>query len=700
MGLTADQRRRRHQELAESVREHAFRYYVLDAPVIADAEYDQMLRELAALEEVDSALRTPDSPTQQVMGSFTTDFATVDHRERMLSLDDVFSDEELAAWDERTRRGADVPFRYLCELKVDGLALALVYRSGRLERAVTRGNGVTGEDVTLNARTVAGVPHRLARSEHAWPEVLEVRGEVYFPVAEFAQLNAALVDAGRAPFANPRNAAAGSLRQKDPRVTASRPLRMVVHGLGTHLGMAVDRQSEAYPVFAGWGLPVSTRYRVVDDLEAVRGFITEVAAHRHDVEHEIDGVVVKVDELGAQEQLGATSRAPRWAVAYKYPPEEVTTRLLDIRVNVGRTGRVTPYAVLTPVRIAGSTVELATLHNASDLRRRGVLIGDMVVVRKAGDVIPEIVGPIVGLRDGHERAFEMPTHCPECGTQLRPEKPGDVDLRCPDARSCPAQLRERLFHLARRSALDIDLLGYEAACALVASGAVADEGDLFDLDAEKLQTVPMFTRRDGSLAANAGKLLVGLAAAKDRPLWRVLVALSIRHVGPTVAQTLAARFGSLEAIMTAGTEELAATPGVGPEIAAALAHWWAVDWHRAIVQRWSAAGVRVADPAPEVPDIASAPTGPLAGLTIVLTGALGGFTRSQAAEEILARGGTVTGSVSRRTDLVVAGQAPGSTYAKATALGVPVIDELSLRTLLESGPEAVGLGHDRPSESR
>jgi DNA ligase (NAD+) len=671
----------RHADLVELVDKARFDYFLRDSPTVADAEYDSWMRELNQIEDAHPELRTPDSPTQTVGGTFSTDFASADHLERMMSLDNAFSPEELAAWAERVERdagGADV--HYLCELKVDGVAINLLYETGRLVRALTRGNGVTGEDVTLNVRTLRGVPTRLTGSDV--PAQVEVRGEVFFPVEEFAALNARLVEAGKAPFANPRNAAAGSLRQKDPRVTASRQLRLVVHGVGARQGFSPPLQSASYDAMRSWGLPVSDRYRVVDDLGAVQEFIDHYGEHRHDVEHEIDGVVVKVDEVPVQRRLGSTSRAPRWAIAFKYPPEEVTTKLLDIRVNVGRTGRVTPYGVMEPVSVSGSTVEMATLHNASEVRRKGVLIGDSVVLRKAGDVIPEIVGPVVDLRDGTERGFEMPTECPACGTSLRPEKEGDADIRCPNTRSCPAQLRERIFHLAGRGAFDIDVLGYEAAVALLEAGVVEDEGDVFDLDEDKLLRAPLFTRKDGGLTANAQKLLAAVAAAKQRPLWRVLVALSIRHVGPTAAQALARELRSVEAVFAADKDAVAKVDGVGPVIAEALGEWWAVDWHREIVAKWKASGVRLEEEGGD-----DGPR-PLEGLSIVVTGSLDDFSRDGATAAIQALGGRAAGSVSKKTDFVVVGESPGSKADKAEQLGVPVLDEAGFKLLLEHGPDA------------
>jgi DNA ligase (NAD+) len=681
--------RRRWQELADEVREHQFRYYVRDAPIVSDAEFDKLLRELEALEEEHPELRTPDSPTRLVGGAgFATDFTPAEHLERMLSLDNVFAPEELAAWAARIKGEigpqAAQDAHYLCELKIDGVALGLVYRDGRLIRAATRGDGRTGEDVTLNARTIDDVPEKLSESkEFPLPGVLEVRGEVFFRLADFEELNAGLVAEGKPPFANPRNSAAGSLRQKNPAVTARRKLRMICHGLGHAEGFSPKTLHGAYRALKAWGLPVSEHTARVQGIDAVTEHIAYWGEHRHDVEHEIDGVVVKVDEIALQRRLGSTSRAPRWAVAYKYPPEEAQTKLLDIRVNVGRTGRVTPFAYMEPIKVAGSTVGLATLHNASEVKRKGVLIGDTVVIRKAGDVIPEVLGPVVDLRDGSEREFQMPTTCPECGTLLAPEKETDVDIRCPNARSCPAQLRERVFHLAGRGALDIEGLGYEAAIALLKSQVIADEGDLFMIGSDDLLRTELFKTKDGSLSANGARLLVNLHETKTRPLWRVLVALSIRHVGPTAARALATEFGSLDAIIEASQEQLAAVEGVGPTIAAAVKEWFTVDWHRAIVDKWRAAGVRMEDER----DTSVERT--LEGLSIVVTGSLTGFSRDDAKEAIVARGGKAASSVSKKTAYVVAGDSPGSKYDKAVELGVPILDEDGFRRLLEKGPDGV-----------
>ena len=677
--------RRRWQELADEVREHQFRYYVRDAPIISDAEFDKLLRELQGLEDEHPELRTPDSPTQLVGGAgFATDFTQAEHLERMLSLDNVFAPEELAAWAARIKGEIGDKGHYLCELKIDGVALALVYRDGRLVRAATRGDGRTGEDVTLNARTIDDVPVRLTGSkEFPLPRVLEVRGEVFFRVADFEELNAGLVAEGKPPFANPRNSAAGSLRQKNPAVTARRKLRMICHGLGHAEGFSPKTLHDAYRALKSWGLPVSEHTARVQGIDAVTEHVAYWGEHRHDIEHEIDGVVVKVDEIALQRRLGSTSRAPRWAVAYKYPPEEATTKLLDIKVNVGRTGRVTPFAFMEPVKVAGSTVSQATLHNASEVKRKGVLIGDTVVIRKAGDVIPEVLGPVVDLRDGTEREFVMPTTCPECGTTLAPAKEGDADIRCPNTRSCPAQLRERVFHVAGRGAFDIEGLGYEAAVALLQAGVITDEGDLFGITEDELLRTDLFTIKGGGVSANGKRLLANLGKAKSQPLWRVLVALSIRHVGPTAARALATEYGSLDAIMAASEEELAAVEGVGPTIAAAVVEWFTVDWHRAIIDKWRAAGVRMAD------ERDSSVERTLEGLSIVVTGSLTGFSRDDAKEAIVARGGKAASSVSKKTAYVVAGDSPGSKFDKAVELGVPVLDEDGFRRLLDNGPEGI-----------
>ncbi|MFG2931731.1 NAD-dependent DNA ligase LigA [Streptomyces achromogenes] len=705
--------RETHARLAEQVEEHRFRYYVKDAPVVSDAEFDRLLKSLEELEERYPELRTPDSPTQKVAGSYETEFTAVEHRQRMLSLDNTFNDEELAAWADRIARElGDQTYHFLCELKVDGLAVNLTYEKGRLTRAATRGDGRTGEDITPNVRTIAEIPDRLGGAEV--PDLVEIRGEVYFPMEKFLELNERLVAAGDKPFANPRNAAAGSLRQKDPRVTATRPLHMVVHGIGALEGFTgMTRLSQAYDLLKTWGLPTSPHNRVVDGLNGVREFIAYYGENRHSVEHEIDGVVVKLDEIRLQGRLGSTARAPRWAIAYKYAPEEVNTKLVDIKVGVGRTGRVTPYAQVEPVTVAGSEVEFATLHNQEVVKAKGVLIGDTVVLRKAGDVIPEILGPVVDLRDGSEREFVMPEKCPECGTPLRPMKEGDVDLRCPNARTCPAQLRERVSYLAGRECLDIEHFGAVAAAALTrplepADPPLVDEGDLFDLTVEKLlpikahvldpdsglpkhdpktgeaKVVTVFANQKGEPKKNTLALLANIEAAKSRPLARFLNGLSIRHVGPVAAQALAREFRSIDRIEQATEEELAATDGVGPIIAAALKEWFAEDWHREIVRKWKAAGVPLED---EASGEDEGPR-PLEGLTVVVTGTLEHYTRDGAKEALQTRGAKVTGSVSRKTSFVVVGDNPGSKYDKAMQLKVPVLNEDGFRVLLEQGPEA------------
>ncbi|WP_307835891.1 NAD-dependent DNA ligase LigA [Phycicoccus sonneratiae] len=692
------------ETLAEEARGHQFAYHVRDAPTVSDGEYDLLMRRLNAIEDDHPSLRTPDSPTQQVGGAvFSTEFQAVDHLERMLSLDNAFSTDEMLEWSARvTRDAGGAELHYLCELKIDGLAVNLLYEKGRLTRALTRGDGRTGEDVTLNVRTVRGIPTELAgTTKHPVPDLVEVRGEVYFPIEAFGELNAQLVEAGKPPYANPRNTAAGSLRQKDPRVTASRELRMLVHGLGKREGFDLTRQSEAYAALEAWGLPVSSHFRVVDTIEEVNAFIAHTGEHRHDVEHEIDGVVVKIDEISVQRRLGSTSRAPRWAIAFKYPPEEVNTKLLDIQVNVGRTGRVTPFGVMAPVVVAGSTVERATLHNATEVVRKGVLIGDTVVLRKAGDVIPEILGPVVDLRDGTEREFVMPTECPACGTPLAPEKEGDKDIRCPNSRSCPAQLRERLSSLAGRGAFDIEALGWEGSVALLESGVLDDpelggpsEAMLFSLTAADVAKVPLYTRAakktdpedavvDGRvLSANGQKLVDNLGQARQQPLWRVLVALSIRHVGPTAARALAQHLGSMQRIREAGLEELAGVEGVGPVIAEAVREWFdreGNDWHVRIVEQWAADGVRMEDERDESVEQT------LAGLTVVVTGSLEGYSRDETKEAILSRGGKASGSVSKKTDYVVVGENAGSKEDKARELGLTILDEAQFTRLLETG---------------
>ncbi|MGA8256438.1 MAG: NAD-dependent DNA ligase LigA [Nocardioides sp.] len=683
-----DDAREEHQQVSEQIEDARWRYFVLDDPALDDADYDQRLRRLQELEESYPELRTPDSPTQKVGGAVSTDFTAREHRQRMESLDNAFSYDELEAWYARlAREGIEAP-ALLCELKVDGLAINLLYEDGRLTQALTRGDGTTGEDVTPNVKTIESIPHRLTGSaEFPVPASVEVRGEVFLPGVAFERLNASMVDAGKPMFANPRNAAAGSLRQKDPRVTATRALGMVCHGIGARDGFEPAAQSEAYAALKVWGLPTSERMKVLATLKDVEGFIEHYGEHRHDVEHEIDGVVIKVDDVGLQRRLGSTSRAPRWAIAFKYPPEEVNAKLIDIRVNVGRTGRVTPYGVMEPTLVAGSTVENATLHNAHEVKRKDVRPGDTVVLRKAGDVIPEILGPVLPLRPEGLAPWVMPTQCPACDATLAEQKEGDKDLRCPNHESCPGQVRERVFFVAGRSAFDIEGLGYEAAVALLEAEVIRNEGDVFSLKVEHLLRTELFTRAPKKdevgrqLTANGEKLLANLDAAKQVPLWRVLVALSIRHVGPSAARALAQEFGSMEAIRAATEQELANAEGVGPTIAEAVIAWFDVPWHVAIVEQWTADGVTMADERDQ-----STPR-TLEGLTVVVTGSLVDFSRDSAKEAILSRGGKAAGSVSKKTDYVVVGENAGSKADKAEALGVTVLDEAGFKHLIEHGPD-------------
>lgn len=685
--------RDRHKELSEEVEDARWRYYVLDQPTVSDADFDVRLRQLEALEEQYPELRTPDSPTQTVGGAVSTEFTAVDHLERMESLDNAFSYDELETWHARLARdGVENP-SLLCELKVDGLAINILYERGRLVRALTRGDGRTGEDVTPNVKTIATIPHRLAGTDQfPVPDLVEVRGEIFLPVEAFERLNESMHDQGKPPFANPRNAAAGSLRQKNPKVTATRDLGMVCHGIGARTGFLPTTQSQAYQALHAWGLPTSPRVRVLPDLAGVREFIEQYREHRHEVEHEIDGVVVKVDEVSLQRRLGSTSRAPRWAIAFKYPPEEVNAKLLSIEVNTGRTGRVTPFGVMEPTKVAGSTVERATLHNGHEVMRKDVRPGDTVILRKAGDVIPEILGPVLPLRPEGLAQWVMPTRCPACDTELVQQREGDKDLRCPNHRSCPAQLLDRVYHVAGRGAFDIEGLGSEAAAALLEAGVIHDEGDLFTLTESDLVQAPLFTRapkkEEGDqpvLSANGKRLLDHLAEASKVPLWRVLVALSIRNVGPTAARALATRFGSLRAVRDASEEALADTEGVGPTIASSVRAWFdgeGSDWHIAIVDKWAAAGVTMEDEPDDEIDRT------LEGLSIVVTGSLEGFSRDQAKEAIVARGGKASSSVSKKTAFAVIGEAAGSKADKAVDLGVPILDEAGFAVLLAEGPDA------------
>jgi len=705
-----EQLKQRHGVLVDEINRHRRAYYEGNTVLVADAEYDALMHELELLEAQHPELITGDSPTQTVGGSANQAFAPVEHLYRMMSLDNVFSHDEMRAWLAKTSTG---PF--LCELKIDGLAINLRYENGNLVSAATRGDGVVGEDVTQNVLTIKSIPRKLEGVGH--PPVVEIRGEIFFGVDDFAKLNEGLVAEGKAPFANPRNSASGSLRQKDPKVTASRPLRMLVHGIGawsnpTANGQPVTNQSGMYELLASWGLPTSDRFSVVRSADEVLAFIDNFEKNRHNLEHEIDGVVVKVDSLSEQSELGFTSRAPRWAIAYKYAPEQVNTKLVDIRIGIGRTGRATPYAVVEPVKVAGSVVEFATLHNQDVVKAKGVLIGDTIVLRKAGDVIPEILGPVIELRTGNERAFVMPSVCPACGAPLAPSSEGDVDLRCQNAKSCPAQLRERVAYLGSRGVLDIEALGYVAAVALTQplapqAAPLHSEADLFDLTLEDLlpiqaqvldpdtglpkldangepKIVDFFRKKDGSPAEVALKLLRNLEEAKTKPLWRILVALSIRHVGPVAARSLAAHFGSLDRIFAASESELSEVDGVGTILAQSLREWITVDWHRDIIERWRAAGVQLDTPGHEGPGSGAAAGGKFAGLSIVATGSLKQFTREQIEEAIISNGGKAASSVSKKTAFVVAGENAGSKLAKAEELGIEVIDEEEFQRRLNS----------------
>ena len=655
---------KRVSELVDQINTHRRAYYEGNTVLIADSEYDALLQELEALEAKYPELITGDSPTQTVGGTANVAFSPVTHLERMMSLDNAFSAEELKAWASKMGNA-----KFLCELKIDGLAINLRYENGNLVSAATRGDGVVGEDVTANVLTIKSIPRKLVGVRI--PAVVEVRGEIFFGLDDFAKLNETLVAEGKVPFANPRNSASGSLRQKDPKVTASRPLRMLVHGIGAWQNAPVANQSEVYELLASWGLPTSKQIRVVDTVEEVISYIDSLREKRHSLEHEIDGVVVKVDSLNEQRELGFTSRAPRWAIAYKYPPEQVNTKLLDIRVSVGRTGRATPYAVVEPVKVAGSVIEFATLHNQDVVKAKGVLIGDTIVIRKAGDVIPEILGPVIQLRTGNERAFVMPKNCPDCGSELRSMSEGDIDLRCPNSESCPAQLRERIAHIGSRGVLDIEALGEVTAIELC-KNLLKSDAELFSLTLDQLLGVEYFKKKDGTPAEVAIKLLKNLEEAKNRPLWRIVVALNIRHVGPVAARSLANHFGSIDAIFDATESELSQVDGVGAILAQSLKEWISVEWHQRIIERWRSAGVALQTEGFTGPGSAE---GIFSGKTIVVTGTLVEMTREQAEEEIIARGGKASGSVSKNTSFVVAGPGAGSKLAKAESLGVEVIDE-------------------------
>lgn len=667
------QLRRTWNELAEKVRYHRDLYYN-QQPEIPDADFDALFRELQDMEDKYPELAVPDSPTKEVGAPIKeqSSFDNVEHLERMLSLDNVFDEAELRDWLERTPAK-----RYLTELKIDGLSIDLVYRNGKLERAATRGDGRIGEDITANARVVGDIPHELtATEEYPLPAVLEIRGEVFIAIEDFSEVNAQRIADGGKPFANPRNAAAGSLRQKNTEDVKKRRLRMISHGLGYSEGFEPASQHDAYLALAAWGLPTSQYTEAVDTADAVVEKVLYWADHRHAATHEMDGLVIKVDDMASQRALGSTSRAPRWAIAYKYPPEEVTTKLLDIQVGVGRTGRVTPFAMMEPVFVAGSTVSMATLHNQSEVKRKGVLIGDTVVIRKAGEVIPEVLGPVVDMRDGTEREFVFPEFCPECGTKLAPAKTDDIDWRCPNARTCPGQLSTRLTYLAGRGGFDIEALGEKGAQDLIRNKILIDEAGLFDLTEEDLLKSDVYTTKAGKVNASGKKLLANLEQRKNTDLWRVIVGLSIRHVGPTAARALAGRYGSMQKLIDAPVEELAETDGVGMIIAQSFQDWFEEEWHSNIVDTWAAAGVRMEDEQSEQLEQT------LEGLTIVVTGGLQGFTRDSVKEAIISRGGKASGSVSKKTDYVVVGENAGSKATKAEELGLTILDEEGFVQLL------------------
>ncbi|QNE89422.1 NAD-dependent DNA ligase LigA [Corynebacterium incognita] len=669
---------RQWSELADEVRHHRELYYKGE-PTIPDADFDALFQQLQALEAEHPELAVPDSPTMEVGAPVDAALPDIEHLERMMSLDNVFDAAELQDWLDRTPAQT-----YLTELKIDGASIDLVYRDGELATAATRGDGRVGEDITTNAKVIADIPHRLTgTAEYPVPALVEIRGEVYMTPEDFAEINAERAEEGKPTFANPRNSAAGGLRMKNPEDVKKRRLRMVSHGIGAREGFEPASQFDAYKALEAWGLPVSQYTERVHTAVEVQERVSYWADHRHDAVFEMDGLVVKVDDLASQRQLGATSRAPRWAIAYKYPPEEVTTKLIDIQVGVGRTGRVTPYAVMEPVFVSGSTVSMATLHNQTEVKRKGVRIGDTVVIRKAGEIIPEVLGPVAEKRDGTEVEWQFPKDCPSCGTTLAPQKEGDADWRCPNTQSCPAQLSARLEYLAGRGAFDIEALGEKGALDLITSGVLTDESDLFNLTEEELEKSAVYTTKAGKVNASGKKLLKNLDQAKQADLWRVIVALSIRHVGPTAARALASRYGALPALIDAPVEHLAETDGVGSISAQALKDWFAVEWHRNIVDKWAAAGVRMED------DQSDKAPQTLEGLTVVVTGTLENFSRDSAKEAIISRGGKAAGSVSKKTDFVVAGANAGSKAEKAEALGVPILDEDGFTELLEKGPEAV-----------
>jgi len=671
--MNKEQARARIKKLRDQIEYHSYRYYALDDPEISDAEYDELVRELVELEGRYPDLITPDSPTQRVGAPPSELFPPVRHRTRMWSLDNAFDFDELVAWGRRVERALGSAADYFCELKVDGAAVNLVYEDGILVSGATRGDGFLGEDITPNIKTIPAVPLRLRGSKP--PKVLEVRGEVYMPVEEFEKLNAELVEQGQRPFANPRNAAAGSLRQKNPKITASRKLSIICHGVGALDGKRSRRHSELMEYLRQLGLRASPQEEVLSDLDQVFKFCRQQEGRRHDFDFEVDGVVVKVDDLAQREELGYTSKSPRWAIAYKFPPEEKTTKLLNIQVNVGRTGAVTPFAVLEPVRLSGATVSMATLHNADEVARKDIRIGDWVHVRRAGEVIPEVIGPIPSRRTGKEKRFKMPARCPRCNSVLvRPA--GEKVTRCPNDQ-CPSRNVEALFHFAGRGAMDIEGLGYKTIIALWERGVVQDAGDIYSITREKLLELPLFADKKADLVMSS------IERSKERGLARLLVGLGIRHIGPPTAQLLAREFRSLDAIASASEEQLTAIEGVGPIVARSIREWFDSSRNQKIVEKLRRAGVRLTEEKTEV-------KGPLLGLTFVITGTLPTFSREEASRLIEEAGGKVGSSVSRKTDYLVVGETPGSKLSKAQELGVKTLDEEGLRELIEGGVESLG----------
>jgi DNA ligase (NAD+) len=665
-------------ELRVSLRYHAYRYYVLDDPEISDAEFDALLRELLAIEEEHPDLITPDSPTQRIGTTASDAFAPVTHLTRLFSLDNAESSEDLDAWEVRlVRQLGRPPSGYACELKIDGLAVSLTYRDGRYERGATRGDGSTGEDVTANLRTIPQIPLQLLVDDP--PSVLEVRGEVYMPEAAFEELNKTQAATGQRLFVNPRNAAAGAVRQKDPGVTASRKIAIWVYQVGTAAGVRFATHTESLEWLAQAGFPVNPRSQHCDDLAAVKAYVADAEKNRHALGYQTDGVVVKVDALPEQDELGFTAKSPRWAIAYKFPPEEQTTRLLEIKINIGRTGAATPYAVLEPVFVGGATITNATLHNQDEVARKDIRIGDTVIIRRAGDVIPEVVGPVSSLRSGSEKVWKMPKKCPFCGHTIVREK-GEAVARCTGGFECPSRLGEYLFHFASRGGMDIEHLGGKTIQMLMEEGAISDPADIFTIDPDLL------LEREGWGETSVANLMAAIDAARDRPLGRLITALGIPLVGGTVARLLARRFRSLEALMDASEEDLSAIEGIGPEIARSVREWSGDETNRNLVEKLRAAGVRTADSEPIGVD-----TGLLRGVTLVVTGTLTGFSREGARVAVEDRGGKVASSVSSKTDAVVAGESPGGAkIQKAQELGVPIVDETAFVAILGRGKAAIG----------